>query len=247
MLDYSSYLKIAKSKFANKWYKTMILAILAGMFIALAGAGSTIVSYKVANASLAKLLSGIIFPIGLILVVLLQTELFTGNSLLLISVLKKEARLRDLLKNWTLVFIGNLLGSLLVSVLICYSGLLSNQDLNMAIYKTLINKTSYSFINAFVLGILCNFLVCIAVFLASNGKTPLEKIAVIFFPICLFIILGFEHSIANMYFLSLGYFSSLNESITIGKILLSNMLPVTLGNIVGGTAFASTVYFLNKK
>lgn len=244
MLDYSNYLKIGESKLKNKWWKTLLLAVMAGMFIALAGAASQMSIFAIKNASVAKMLSGVVFPIGLMMVVLLQTELFTGNSLLSILVFKRDAKISKVLLNWLIVYVGNLIGGVLIATLIHFSGILNNEVLKEFVINAAIKKSSLTFVNAFVLGILCNLLVCIAVFLASNGKTAVEKILVIFFPIMLFIIMGFEHSVANMYFLSIGL---MEKSIGIGSILLNNLLPVTLGNIVGGVIFSLAIWLLNKE
>ena len=112
-MNINNYLEIAKGKVNNKFIKTFLLAIYAGMFISLAGLLSTVVSLKITNYSVAKILSGLVFPIGLILVILFKTELFTGNSLLIIPVLNKDIKLKQLLRNWLIVYIGNFLGALL--------------------------------------------------------------------------------------------------------------------------------------
>ncbi len=252
------YIEIGTNKTKNKPLKTFILAILAGTFIALAGVASTVVTYKIANPSLAKLLSGIIFPIGLFLVILLQTELFTGNSLLVIPLLDKKIKLKKLLKNWLLVFLGNLVGAIIIAIIIYYSGLLnsSNNLLGETFVKIAISKCSLTFIKSFLLGFLCNILVCIAVYLSCNKESVVDKVICIFLPISLFIILSLEHSVANMYYLSIGFLSKTNPlfieginaaSISIKNILLNNLIPVTIGNIVGGSLFGLTMFYINKK
>lgn len=265
MDNYEKYIEVGKGKVNKNWKKTLLLSILAGVFIALAGAASTIVSYQINNPSLAKLLSSIIFPIGLILVILLQTELFTGNSLLVIPLCEKKIKFKNLLKNWVIVFIGNFIGAFIIAGLIYYSGLLnsSNNLLGLSFIKIAVSKTSLSFINALVLGILCNILVCIAVYLACGVENKKEKIFMIFPPICLFIILGFEHSIANMYYLTIGMLANTNSAIhalaiengiditvlNIKNALLNNLLPVTIGNIIGGVVFSLCMVYIfkNKK
>ena len=117
-MNISNYIEIVKGKINNKFIKTLILAIYAGMFISLAGLLSTMVSYKVDNNSIAKILSGIVFPIGLILVILFKTELFTGNSLLIIPLLDKKVTFKQVIKNLLLVYIGNLIGALIITILI---------------------------------------------------------------------------------------------------------------------------------
>lgn len=252
------YIEIGTNKVKNKVFKTYVLAILAGAFIALAGVASTIVTYQISNPSLAKLLSGIIFPIGLFLVILLQTELFTGNSLLVVPVLDKKVKIKQLLKNWLIVFIGNLVGAIIVAIIIYYSGILnsSNNLLGTAFTKIAIAKCSLTFIKAFLLGFLCNILVCIAVYLSCNKESTIDKVICIFLPIGLFIILSLEHSIANMYYLAIGLLTKTNplfiEGLDVSVIsfknaIFNNLLPVTLGNIIGGSLFGLTMYYINKK
>ena len=241
-MDINNYLNTAKDKINNKVLKTLILAILAGVFISLASVLSVVVSSKITNYSVSKILSAVVFPIGLILVILMKTELFTGNSLLVIPLLNKDIKLKELLKNWLVVYIGNILGSLLITLLIV------NTPLKNAIMDSFIkitnNKISLSIISAIILGILCNFLVCLAVFLSSNAKSTSEKIILIFIPIFTFVALSFEHSVANMSYLSFGY--AFDNTISISKILLNNLLPVTIGNIIGGSTLGVLIYYLKK-
>lgn len=242
-MNINNYLEIAKGKVNNKYVKTLLLAIYAGIFISLAGLLSTVVSLKITNYSVAKILSGLVFPIGLILVILFKTELFTGNSLLIIPVLNKDIKLKQLLRNWLIVYIGNFLGALLIAILIYNTPL--KDTISSSIINTVQTKVNYSFIEAMILGLLCNFLVCISVFLASTVKTTGEKILVIFIPIFMFIVLSFEHSVANMLYLSLGYL--LDNTLTIKDILINNLLPVTIGNILGGLFLGVSIWFLREK
>jgi formate/nitrite transporter len=242
-MEIENYLVTAKGKINNKPLKTFVLAIFAGIFIALAGVLSTLASFSITNYSVAKLLSGLVFPIGLILVILMKTELFTGNSLLIIPVLTKDIKIKQLLKNWFIVYLGNLVGALIISLLIVNTPL--RNTLSEAFIKITNTKISFSIKESIILGVLCNFLVCLAVFLASNAKTTLEKIAVIILPIFTFVALSFEHSVANMSYLSIGYLVS--DSITIGSILLKNLLPVTLGNVLGGMLLGVSIWYLRKE
>ena len=242
-MDINNYLLTAKNKLENKTIKTLILSIYAGIFIAIAGLLSTIVSLTIYNYSISKILSGIVFPIGLILVILFKTELFTGNSLLIIPLLEKKTTIKKVLKNWIIVYLGNLIGILIITFLVY------NTPLKDKISESLINiantKLSYTFIEAMILGILCNFLVTSAVYLSTLAKTITEKIIVIFIPIFTFIVLSLEHSIANMYYLSFGYL--LDNTITIKEILLNNLLPVNLGNIIGGLFLGISLSYLKEK
>ncbi len=237
-----NYNEIGIKKVNNKRITTFILAILAGMFIAFAGYASIVGSYTLNNTSLMKLISALIFPIGLIFVVLFKTELFTGNSLLVIPYIDKKIKLKDLLINWLIVFIGNLIGAVFISVLL-YFVLDNNVEMNNYLVKIATNKCNLSFLKALVLGFLCNILVCLAVFGASKEKSTIEKIFMIFIPIFTFIICSFEHSIANMFYLTIGY---LNGFSNIGTLLLNNLLPVTIGNILGGVFISIGLYYINK-
>lgn len=241
-MEIDAYLNTAKSKIANKSLKTFILAILAGIFISLAGILSVVLSTSIDNYSLGKILSALVFPVGLILVILMKTELFTGNSLLVIPLLNKDIKLRELLKNWLIVYLGNLFGALLISLLIINTPL---KDIIISSFIKITNtKISLNITSAIILGVLCNFLVCLSVYLSSNAKTIVEKVIVIFIPIFTFVALSFEHSVANMSYLSLGYL--LDNTIKISSILLKNLIPVTIGNIIGGSLLAIIIYYLRK-
>jgi len=240
-MNIENYLNIAKSKINNKPTKTFILAIFAGIFISIASILSVVVSKSIDNYSVSKILSALVFPVGLILVILMQTELFTGNSLLVIPFLNKDIKIKQLLKNWFIVYLGNLVGALLISILIINTPL--KEVISASFIKIANNKISLNILSSIILGILCNFLVCLSVFLASNAKTLTEKIIVIFIPIFTFVALSLEHSVANMSYLSLGYL--LDKTITITNIL-ENLLPVTIGNIIGGSILGMSIYYLKK-
>lgn len=236
------YNEFGKKKLKNSTIKIIILSIAAGMFIALAGAVSVYASYSIPLPSVGKFVMGILFPVGLILVILMKTELFTGNMLLTIPLVNKKIKLTGMLKNWLWVYIGNFVGSLLIALAVYYAGNVSNNIDLFNKFASIANlKVSFTFIDAVILGIFCNILVCIAVYLAFINKNTLEKIVVIFLPIMFFIIMGFEHSVANMFYLSMGY---LTDKITIFDGLIHNLLPVTIGNIIGGCLVA---LFVNMK
>ncbi len=244
MEELNDYINVGVGKTKNKPLKTIILSIMAGFLIALAGYASTVVSFSVNNFSLSKCLSALIFPMGLILVILLKTELFTGNSLLVIPLVNKKINIKSLLINWLLVYIGNFIGSIILSLLIYKSGSLTNEALINAFINIANKKISYNFMNLIILGTLCNMLVCTAVFLGVTHKNALEKIFVIFIPIFLFVLLGFEHSVANMFYLSI---ASLLGKLNFINLLVDNLLPVTLGNIVGGVLIGLIFYYTKSK
>ena len=238
--DKTTEVGIQKSKLTA--FKMLLLGILAGMFIALAGAGSIL-----GNVYGGKLIGALIFPIGLIMVVIAGSELFTGNNLMIIALLRKKITLRKLLKNWLLVYIGNFVGAAIIALLAVYSGVLN--DATDTVVTTATNKIDLSFIEALIRGILCNVLVCLAVWMAAGAKTMIGKIAAIFGPIMLFVLCGFEHSVANMFYGPAGIIMSARSDIAIeglsaGSFLLNNLLPVTIGNIIGGAGIVGCSYFL---
>ncbi|MDY6399482.1 MAG: formate/nitrite transporter family protein [Synergistales bacterium] len=224
-----------------------ILGILAGAFIAFGSQAANMISHAINNPALAKFIAGLIFPAGLILVVLAGAELFTGNCLMIMALLEKKITLKKLLRSWIIVYIGNLLGGIFIAFLISKSGQLNNELLKEFTIKAAKNKISLSFCNAFILGLLCNWLVCLAVWLTFGASDTSGKILAIFFPIWLFVASGFEHSVANMYYIPAGIFAE-GEGLTWTAMFIKNLLPVTLGNIVGGAIFVGFIYWLvNKK
>lgn len=252
-------IKSGETKANLKTLQMFLLGIFAGGFIALGGAVSTIASHSIKNVGLSKLVSGLVFPVGLILVIMCGAELFTGNSLMVISKLEKKISTKQLLKNWLVVYISNFVGSFIISFLVFYSGML---NLNLgkvggAVIKTAVFKSNLNFGNAFVSGILCNLLVCLAVWGATASKDVIGKVFMAWFPIMTFVTCGFEHCVANMYYLTLGLLAKTNplyikaSNLSFQKIssisglgILKNLIPVTLGNIIGGTFFVGTMYYL---
>lgn len=234
--------------------KMFLLAVLAGAYIALAGAMSNVAVHAVSNVSAAKILSGVLFPLGLCMVILTGAELFTGNCLIAISVLRKTATVGAMAKNLAVVYLGNMAGSVVVAALCAFFGQMNLSDGALAVFtiKTAAAKCALPFGNALVLGVLCNFVVCTAVALSLCGKDIVGRIAGAFVPVCLFVISGYEHCIANMYYIPAGLFALLNPAyveaaanagvdvsgLSIGGFFLNNLLPVTIGNIIGGLLFA---------
>ena len=256
---------VAKSKLSV--VNMLILGILAGMFIALAGVGSTIAPASIAGSalySIGRVLSASVFPVGLAMVLLAGSELFTGNCLMIISVMEREVRLRAMLRNWLFVYIGNFIGSILVATLTVYGGtysLFGNGAAVQAI-STAITKVSLPFGHVLLRGILCNFLVCIAVWISAAAKDVAGKIIGLFLPIMLFVLCAYEHSIANMYYIPTGimaignpdyvaayaaaYGENSNVAMTAlswGNMITKNLIPSTLGNIIGGTFLVGMAYW----
>ncbi|HBZ41727.1 MAG: FdhC protein [Firmicutes bacterium GWF2_51_9] len=243
-----------------------ILGILAGVFIAFASEGSNMAAFnlfaKPETYGLGKALAGAIFGTGLMLVVIAGGELFTGNTLILAGVLDKRISAKAMLRNWVIVYLGNLVGSVLIAYMMNESGLFSSgaNMLGGVTLKIATYKVGLEFIPAFYLGILCNWLVCLAVWMAYGAKDISGKILAIFFPIWLFITSGFEHSIANMYYIPAGIFAKMNPAmieaasqlgvsaeklnhLNWSTFFINNLIPVTLGNIVGGGLFVGGVYW----
>lgn len=256
---------IKKTK--NTALNLFVLGILAGVFIAFASEGSNMAAFnllaKPETYGLGKALAGAIFGTGLMLVVIAGGELFTGNTLIFTGVLHGKITLKAMLRNWGIVYLGNLVGSVLIAYMMNESGLFNSGASGLAAVtiKIATYKVGLTFMQAFYLGIMCNWLVCLAVWMATGAKDMSGKIWAIFFPIWLFITSGFEHSIANMYYIPAGIFAKANPAwakaaqdlgVTAEKLahlnwttfFLNNLLPVTLGNIVGGALFVGGAYWL---
>jgi formate/nitrite transporter len=230
------------------------LAILAGMFIAFGGVAATTVAVSIPYASLGKLLGACVFPGGLAMVILMQTELFTGNNLLVIPLLQKNITLSELLRNWIIVYFGNLVGSTLVAGLVVgsHQASLFGNAVAESMVSTAAYKVSLSFGDALLKGIACNVLVCIAVWIGGSvAKTVSEKIIGIFFPIMIFVLCGFEHSVANMYYLLVGMFAKYEYAIDAPTLTwvgcLKNLCIVTLGNMIGGIALGCILWYTHIK
>ncbi len=216
-----------------------MLAILAGAFIALGGAFYTLVMTG-ADAGFGphRLAGGIAFSLGLILVIVGGAELFTGNALIVMAWVDRLVTSQALLRNWGVVYLGNLAGSLLIAGLVAATGLLSGPHGETAVAITN-GKLSLGAVEMFSRGILCNALVCLAVWLSFAARTASGKVIVIVFPIAAFVALGFEHSIANMYLLPVGMMAGAEGSL---MDILRNLVIVTAGNTVGGAGGVALAY-----
>lgn len=236
--------------------KMFVLAAMSGVFISVAGITSMIASLSVENPSVARLIVALIFPAGLAMVVVNGAELFTGNNLMLISVLDKKIKLKQMLRNWGVVYLGNFAGSLLITGMCTLGNVYSafNSDLARSALVTAAAKTSLPFTEAFIKAIFCNILVCVAVMMTMMADTLPGRIAALYLPIMAFVICGFEHSVANMCYISQGLFVNMEfgnlgvdvSGLTWYHFLISNLLPVTLGNIVGGCTIGSLYWYTNK-
>ncbi len=227
--------------------RLMVQAIMAGAFIAFGGTLSLIIGYGFPglcseNPAIQRLLSGCMFPIGLILVVVLGAELFTGNNALLVpAFMRRRASAGTVLANWGLVYLGNFIGAILFTWLLVYSvELLDSYPYNRAIQNIAHAKTSMPWMTVFLKGIGANWCVCLAVWLALSGKTLLEKCIGCWLPVMAFVALGYEHSIANMFYIPAAMLCG--ADISAGHAIWVNLIPATLGNIVGGALLVGCVH-----
>jgi formate/nitrite transporter len=256
-------IQAAEGKAKSPIGRLLLLGGLAGLFIGLGAAASSMAAHGIGDTGTARLVTGLVFPVGLVLVVLLGAELFTGNVLMLNALLDRKIGWRGLLRNWGLVYLGNLIGALILAAALAFGGELGIGGGDLAVYtaKVAAAKASLPWLNAFTLGIFCNLLVCAAIYLALTAKTTAGKILAIWPPIAAFVIAGFEHCVANMYYIPAGIMALANPAysqkiieagVDVGALgveafLVNNLIPVTLGNIVGGAALGLVLYFAHKR
>jgi len=248
------YSGVGSNKATMPFAKLFVLSIFAGAFIALGALGSAIASCGVQPAAVSRLLSAIIFPVGLVMVVVAGSELFTGNCLIILSVLDKKASTLGLIRNLVIVWLGNFVGAMLIVLLSTYGHVYSLYDgaLAAATVKTATAKVNLTFTECLLKGILCNIMVCIAVWMTFAPKQISGKILAAFLPIIVFVLCGFEHCVANFYFIPAGIFASMEYGIsapdlTWGAFLIKNEIAVTLGNIIGGFMVGIGYWFVYLK
>lgn len=256
----------AVNKANLKLSKMIALGILAGMFIAVGGVTSNTAVHSLSNVSLARVLAGAVFPIGLLMIVLVGGELFTGNCLMVMATLDKRIRTTLFIRNLVIVFFSNLAGALIMDILIYYSGNLdiSGGALGAYTIKVAIDKVHITPLRGVTSGLLCNFLVCMAILKGAAAKEVAGKIMATWFPIFAFVLNGFEHIVANMYFIPVGILAKNNPEyvakaqelygITAKQLdsldiigALNNFIPVTFGNLLGGLFIGFLLYFINVK
>lgn len=227
----------------------ILLGILAGAYIGFGAMSYTIIkSDSSLSFAISQLISGLFFSLGLILVSISGAELFTGNNLLLLAWSKKKITALSVAKNWIIIIFANLVGALVLAYIIYWSGHTSMNGGKIAeTYVKVANaKASLDFTQAFLKGILCNILVCLSVWMAYAGQTIVDKVMGIIFPITAFVAAGFEHSVANMYILSIGLLEKNHVAYAADALTITgafgNIVPVLLGNIIGGGVFVGLVY-----
>lgn len=221
----------------------LVLGIFAGIFIGFGAQGAITIGQSLTkiDVGLQKFAFAGAFPVGLMLVVICGAELFTGNNLMTLGCINSRYKFKDVLRNWVCVYTANFIGSVLLALVVSGSGLMAAGtpagDLAINIAK---NKVAMSFGAAVLRGILCNILVVLAVWMATGAKDIIGKIFACWFPIMLFVLSGYEHSVANMYFIPLGMF--IGAPVTWGQVFLKNLIPVTIGNLIGGAVLVPLFY-----
>ena len=260
----SGNIAAAKAKTQLSMVRMILLGMFAGMFIACGASASSLAMHAISNVGIARLVAGCVFPIGLMMIVFVGGELFTGDCLMVMSCMHGKISVLNMLKVLVVVWLSNFVGSALFAAMVNVTpqfGYSSNL-LGAFTIKVALGKVTMSFGAAFVSGILCNFFVCIAVLMAASAKDIAGKVLAIFFPILAFVVSGYEHCVANMYYIPAGIFAVSNEAyakaameaygytaqqletLNWGNMLVSNMIPVTLGNIVGGMVFVGLPLYL---
>ncbi|HEV3258263.1 MAG TPA: formate transporter FocA [Gemmataceae bacterium] len=244
--------------------RMFVLGVLAGAFIALGAVFANTIAAGAPGAvpyGIVRLLAGLVFSLGLVLVVVGGAELFTGNNLIVMAWASRRISTRLLLRNWVIVYFGNFVGAIATAVLVYLSGqyTFGNSAVGAAALGTANAKVGLGFGQAVVLGILCNGLVCLAVWMSYSGRSAADKVLAIVPPIAAFVAAGFEHSVANMYFIPVGLFIKAGASetfwsaitknagdypqLTWESFVVNNLLPVTLGNIIGGAGLVGAFYW----
>ncbi len=243
--------------------KMVLLGIMAGAFIALGGATSSTAVHNISNVGIARAVAGCIFPVGLMMIVFVGGELFTGDCLMVMDVMCGKVKWYDCVRSLVVVYFSNLIGALIIDILVFYSGNLDYTSGLLGAYtiKVAIGKVSISPVTGIASGILCNILVCIAVLMASAASDIAGKVWAIFFPILAFVVGGFEHCVANMFYIPAGILAATNpeyvakaqeaygitaeqiNSLTVANSL-HNFIPVTIGNILGGMVFVGIPCYL---
>jgi len=257
----ANYAKTGKVKAEKPIGKLFAMAVLAGLFIALGSAVANTASHSISDVSTARMVSGLLFPFGLGMVMLMGAELFTGNTMISISVLNRDTTVSRMLRNWGVVYLGNLAGAVLLAAGCAFFGQLNYSSGGLAVYtiKSAAAKCAMPFGNALVLGFFCNILVCTGVLCSLSAKDTIGRIAGAYIPVAFFVICGFEHCVANMYYIPAGIFAmqvpeyaalaleaGINTAaLTWKNFFLINLLPVTLGNILGGVGVGIVMWACN--
>jgi formate/nitrite transporter len=258
MATRAEYLGVRKAEMP--FLAMFTLAILAGAFIALGALFATTAAAGTSGVlpyGVARILTGLVFCLGLILVIVGGAELFTGNNLIVMAWASGKVTTSALTRNWIIVYLGNFVGAVATAGMVYASKqyLFGGGSVGQTALAIASSKVQLGFWQGVALGVLCNALVCLAVWLTYSARSTIDKIAAIIFPITAFVAAGFEHSIANMYFIPMGLFIKQFDpqfiastgidlaGLTWGSFLVNNLLPVTIGNIIGGSVLVAAVYW----
>ena len=259
----ANYAAAGRAKTQMPLVKMFLLAVLAGFFIAMGGAVTNTAAHTIANVGVARMVCGLLFPFGLAMVVLTGAELFTGNTLITISVLDGQATVAGMLRNWGVVYLGNAAGAMLVAAGCAFGGQFNYSGGQLAVFtmKLAMGKCALPVGSAIVLGVLCNVLVTAGVLLSLSAKDLTGRMVGAYLPVAFFVICGFEHCIANLFYIPAGLFAQAVpayaalaadagldlSALTWGNFLLHNLLPVTVGNILGGTAMGGLYWYCHRR
>lgn len=257
-------IKEGEEKAAMPLFKCILLGMMAGGFIAFGAAASNAAIHNISNQGIAKVLAGAIFSVGLMMIVMIGGELFTGDCLMIAGVADKRISIRKMIRTLGIVWLSNLIGAVIIAVLIYFSGLLdyTSGGLGAFTIKIAYGKCMIEPLQAVCSGILCNIMVCAAVLMTTAAKDISGKIGAIFFPIMTFVIGGWEHCVANMFYIPAGIIASMNdtyvtkaeelygitaqqisEKVNIGGFIF-NQIPVTIGNVLGGMIFMALPLYI---
>ncbi|MDR1378753.1 MAG: formate/nitrite transporter family protein [Synergistaceae bacterium] len=254
----TDYAEIGAKKAASPTGKLFLLGILAGFLIGMGAAVTNTAAHAIVNVSVARVISGLLFPFGLGVVMLIGAELFTGNCMIPISLLEGRSTIKGMLRNWVIVYLGNFVGAVLLAASCAYSGQMNYSDGGLSVYtiKVAAAKCAVGFIPAMLLGVLCNVLVCLGVLCSLSARDSAGRVLGAYIPVVFFVICGFEHSVANMYYIPAGLFAMDVPvyaakvsgagvdvaALTWGKFFMSNLLPVTVGNVLGGVGLGALLW-----
>ena len=262
-----AYINASVTKAYMPTQKLFLMGMMAGAFVAIGAASASAASHALTNIGVAKALAGIVFPIGLMMIIFIGGELFTGDTMMLMGAMHKQFTYQRLIRTLFWVYLSNLNGAVLISFLVVNSGQYAYSANGLGAYtiKVAVDKCNGSFTSLVISGILCNVLVCVAVLMSMAAKDATGKVFGFLFPIFAFVIAGYEHCVANMYYIPAGMQAARSEvyvnkamelygltaeqiaSVNIPNFLVGNLLPVTIGNIIGGMLFVSApLYILHK-
>ena len=260
----ASNISAAQGKTLIPLFRMILLGIFAGMCIACGASASSVAMHAIPNVGVARLVAGAVFPVGLMMIVFVGGELFTGDCLMIMGCLHKKYSVWSMIRVLIIVFLSNFAGAALFALMVNATTQFGYSANLMGAFtiKVGLGKLTMSFGAAFISGILCNIFVCIAVLMAASTKEIAGKVWAIFFPILAFVVSGYEHCVANMYYVPAAIFAANNEAyvqaamdaygytvqqltaLNWGNFLMNNLLPVTLGNIVGGMLFVGVPLYL---